>query len=157
MSHIAPALVLPWPRCRWRAWVKYKAVLNCFRFFTHPLSLLANCLILFALTPRCSPSHVASYPFFYLTLIQIAIKTGDNASCSCRGFPPAHFSLLWISCMSPDCGWGRAVLRTVARKRLLQLFISPRFAFLPHVLHLSLSLKLVGTCSRWPPTSKVSS
>ena len=35
-------------------------------------------------------------------------------------------------------GWGRAVLRTVARKPSLQLFISPSFAFPPHVPHLSL-------------------
>ena len=96
-SHIA-SLVLPRPQCRWRARVKYKAAVNRFLFLTHP-SLLFNC----------------------------PIKIGHNASCNCRGLPLAHCSLLRISCMSPDCCWGRVALRTVARKCSLQLFTSPKF------------------------------
>ena len=72
----------------------------------HSPSLLSNCLILFSLAPWCLPSHVVSYPSFHLTLIQIVIKIGDNASCNYhRGFPTRPLDILH----DPDCGCGRAV------------------------------------------------
>ena len=134
--HTLPSLVLPQPQCRWRARVKYKAAVNRFLFLTNPPPLLFNCLPL---------HHGVRHPSvlflpLHLTLIQSVIKIGDNGSCNCRGFPLAHCSLLRISCMTPDCGWGQVTLRTVPCKCLLSLFTSgPKFASPPYVLLLSLS------------------
>ena len=76
---------------------------------------------------QCLSSHVVPYPSFHLTLIQIVIEIGNNASCNCWGFPPAHCSLLWISWVL----WlGLSSALHCCPKPSLQLFISLRFASL---------------------------